>query len=306
MTVEALERARIVVDRQERVVALNRAARDRLGDVEGEALTDVRSTHWIGNHTVAVARPLDTGDVEVLRVATEPASPTGQGVACSRFLAYVSHELRTPVTAILGFAHLLRSGRAGPLNDQQAHHLERVVQGSEHLLRLVSDILDLARIDAGHLELDPEPVDLCALLEQAVADVRPMADAKSLQITCAAQAESAYLDPVRFKQVLYNYLSNAIKFTPQGGRIGVRLTQAAPDLLRIAVEDTGIGVASDQVHRLFTEFGQVARGLHTCAGSGLGLLITKRIVTAMGGTVGVQSEPGQGSTFWAEIPRRKP
>jgi signal transduction histidine kinase len=224
----------------------------------------------------------------------------------SEFLAAMSHELRTPLNAIIGFSELMFYGRVAP--DSAEHHefLGDILTSSRHLLQLINDILDLATVEAGKLELRPEPIDV----ESTIAEVASLLRTLSLQKRIHVQVEAdrsleiVVLDPARFKQVLYNYLSNALKFTPEGGRIVVRTGPEAADSFRLEVEDTGIGIAPDQLGRLFREFEQIDAGAGRPPGTGLGLALTRKIVEAQGGTVGVSSRLGHGSVFHAVLPRR--
>jgi DNA-binding response OmpR family regulator len=173
---------------------------------------------------------------------------------------------------------------------------------------LINDVLDLSKVEAGKLEFRPEPVDLAILVDDVMGTMRPAADARHIQTTVAVEpdARDAVLDAARLKQILYNYISNAIKFTPEGGRIAVRVRAGADDIVRLEVEDTGIGIAAGDQHRLFVEFQQLDHGAaKQHGGTGLGLALTKRLVERQGGRVGVESEPGTGSLFFAELPRRQ-
>jgi PAS domain S-box-containing protein len=225
--------------------------------------------------------------------------------AKSEFLAHMSHELRTPLNAIIGFAELLHRGRAGPLAADQKEYLGDILSSSRHLLQLINDVLDLAKVEAGRLELRPEPVDLNQLVAEVRDVLRGLAAEKrlTLEVSVDHALRDVKTDPQRLKQVLYNYLSNAIKFTPDGGRVSVRVAPQG-EQLRLDVEDTGSGIAEGDLKRLFVEFQQLAAaGARAVPGSGLGLALTKRIVERMGGTVEVKSTVGQGSTFSAVLPR---
>jgi signal transduction histidine kinase len=224
----------------------------------------------------------------------------------SEFLAAMSHELRTPLNAIVGFSELMFYGRVAPDSPEHHEFLGDILTSSRHLLQLISDILDLATVEAGKLELKPEPF----RIESTIAEVASVLRTLSLQKRIRVQVETdrslevVVLDPARFRQVLYNYLSNALKFTPEGGNIVVRTTAEAADSFRLEVEDTGIGIAPDQLGRLFLEFEQLDTGGARPQGTGLGLALTRKIVEAQGGTVGVRSRLGHGSVFHAVLPRQ--
>jgi PAS domain S-box-containing protein len=224
----------------------------------------------------------------------------------SEFLANMSHELRTPLNAIIGFADLLHRAKAGPLTPSQEEYLGDILTSSQHLLRLIDDVLDLAKVESGKMEFRTTTVDLAKLVTEVRDIVRGLAASKRLRIEVAVEPEaaSAVIDPVRVKQILYNYLSNAIKFTPEKGKITVRVLPQGPDFFKLEVEDTGIGVAEAEFGKLFVEFQQLDGGSgKKYQGTGLGLALTKRIVEAHGGRVAVRSVVGHGSTFSAVLPR---
>jgi PAS domain S-box-containing protein len=225
----------------------------------------------------------------------------------SEFLANMSHELRTPLNAIIGFAELLYDGQVPPDAPQHAEFLGDILTSGRHLLQLINDVLDLAKIEAGKLEFRPEPADLGKLVGEVVAITRTMSATKRIHVTTAIEPTigGVVLDPHRFKQILYNYLSNALKFTPDGGRVAVRVVAETPDTFRVEVEDSGVGIAAADLERLFVEFQQLEPGAtKRHQGTGLGLALTRRLVEGQGGTVGVRSVPGQGSVFHAILPRQ--
>ena len=226
--------------------------------------------------------------------------------AKSEFLSRMSHELRTPLNAILGFGQLLHDERIGPLSVEQKEYLGDIVTSGRHLLSLVNDVLDLAKIEAGKVEFHAVPLDPATI----VAEVSDMARSLAAQkrITLASEIDPALteviVDPTRLKQVLMNYVSNAVKFTPDGGHVTIRLSVETADAFRIAVEDTGIGISEEDIGRLFVEFAQLDAGVgQKVAGTGLGLALTRRIVESQGGRVGVDSKVGRGSVFYAVLPR---
>jgi len=218
----------------------------------------------------------------------------------SQFLANMSHELRTPLNAVIGFADLLQSGTVPPGSPKHAKFLGHISTSGRHLLQLINDVLDLSKVESGKFEFFPEPVQLPALLKE-VSDVL-QATTQRKQIEIDVQVEPGLtdlvLDMARLKQVLYNYLSNAIKFTPQGGRVTVRAMAHGASHFRIEVEDTGIGISPTDLSRLFVEFQQLDAGYSKQhQGTGLGLALTRRLVEAQGGSVGVRSTVGVGSVF---------
>ena len=224
----------------------------------------------------------------------------------SEFLANMSHELRTPLNAILGFTELMRRGRAGPLTAAQEEYLTDVFTSSKHLLQLINDVLDLAKVESGKMEFWPEEVSPMAIVSEVRDILRGIAAAKQLRVETEVESSlsEVFIDPSRFKQVLYNYLSNAIKFTPEGGAITIRLVPEGTDWFRLEVEDTGIGIAAESIVRLFVEFQQLDSTMgKRFQGTGLGLALTKRIAEAQGGRVEVTSTVGRGSVFVAVFPR---
>jgi len=225
----------------------------------------------------------------------------------SEFVANMSHELRTPLNSIVGFAELIADARFGPLPDRYQQFANVMHSSAQHLLQLINDILDLAKVESGKIDFQPEPVDLPQLISETTDIITGLALKRKIEVTVETDPALGivHLDPLRLKQVVYNYLSNAIKFTPEGGRVVVRLRPEERECFRIEVEDTGIGIKAEDQHRLFIEFQQLDAGTaKKFAGSGLGLALTKRLVEAQGGTVGVQSVFGAGSIFFATLPRR--
>lgn len=221
------------------------------------------------------------------------------------FLSNMSHELRTPLSSIVGFAEMLRSDGFGPLTDKQRCFVDRIFSSSRHLLDLINDILDVAKADSGRLEIHPEPTDVRRLVEEVVGLLHPLAEAKGMLVDQHVDDElgEVMTDPIKLKQVLCNYLSNALKFTPDGGRVSIRVSRHGSAAFRVDVEDNGIGIRPEDVHLLFMEFQQLDSGMaKKYPGTGLGLALTRRVVEAQGGGVGVESTPGRGSLFFAVLP----
>lgn len=223
----------------------------------------------------------------------------------SAFLANMSHELRTPLNAIMGFTQLLETGNAGPVSAEQRELLGEVLTSSRHLVQLINDILDLAKVESGTFSLRPEPTDVGEVAREVCDAMRPLAEVKGIRLSIrVASLPLVLLDPERLRQVLLNYASNAVKFTPSGGRIEIRVALAGADHLRLEVRDTGIGIATEDIPKLFSEFVQLDAGAtRGHKGTGLGLALTKRLVEAQNGSVGVTSRPGRGSIFYALLPR---
>jgi PAS domain S-box-containing protein len=224
----------------------------------------------------------------------------------SEFLANMSHELRTPLNAIIGFAELMFKGKVGPVSEPHKEYLGDILNSSRHLLQLINDVLDLAKVESGKMEFRAERVDLGRVVAEVRDILRGLASAKQIRVETEIDpaATSAVLDASKLKQVLYNYLSNALKFTPDAGHVSIRVAKEGERQVRIEVEDTGIGIRHQDKHRLFVEFQQLDAGMaKKYPGTGLGLALTKRIAEAQGGSVGVRSELGRGSTFWIVLPR---
>jgi len=226
----------------------------------------------------------------------------------SQFLANMSHELRTPLNAIIGFGELLEDPQSGSLTPEQSEFVRHIVASGKHLVDLMNDILDLARIEAGRVEIRRERVATASLIESVRDVVRAMAVKKGIDLVCNVDGRlpDAHLDPVRVKQILYNLLSNGIKFTPVPGQ--VRLNATADDrALVLSVQDTGIGIRPSDRARLFHEFERIdpERGPKQ-EGTGLGLALTKKLVELHGGSIEVESEPGKGSTFSVRLPLAPP
>jgi PAS domain S-box-containing protein len=230
--------------------------------------------------------------------------------AKSNFLANMSHELRTPLNAIIGFSELLEDRTFGPLNEKQQRYVTNVRTSGRHLLQLVNDILDLAKVEAGRLVLDLESINVTALLHDMQRGLEPLAVAKRQTFTLEIPEELPALiaDRSKVKQILYNLLSNAIKFTKEGGRLGLRASSVPGDdegqpQIQIAVWDSGIGIAPEDVSRIFLEFEQLDSSyVRQQEGTGLGLALTQRLVEAHGGRIWVESTLGGGSTFTLLLP----
>jgi signal transduction histidine kinase len=229
--------------------------------------------------------------------------------AKSEFLATMSHELRTPLNAIIGFSEVLRQGQAGEMEPRQRDYCGEIHAGGVHLLTLINDILDLSKIEAGRMTLDLETVDLAALLRGSLAIVRERAQLHgiALEARIAADVGEARVDARKLKQIVYNLLANAVKFTPDNGRVVLEAKRVAGDGCEIAVRDNGIGIAPRDLQRLFQPFEQLQGSLERkYEGTGLGLSMVKRLAELHGGTVGVQSESGLGSRFAVCLPLRSP
>jgi len=222
--------------------------------------------------------------------------------AKSEFLSRMSHELRTPLNAILGFGQILEKQPLTPLQEESVQY---ILKGGRHLLDLINEVLDIARVEAGHIGLSIEPILLAEILAEACNLVRPVATERSivLSIDPAICADSHIMaDRQRLKQVLINLLSNAIKYNRERGSVSIHCLPAPGDRLRIAVQDMGPGIPAEQQQKLFVPFERLDAAHSGVEGTGLGLVLSKRLVTAMGGELTFESLPGEGSTFFIELP----
>lgn len=273
---------------------------------------------WIWLRTHFRTRPLSNGlhaidgitqDVTSLVEAVEAAEAANEAKAS--FLANMSHEIRTPMNGVLGVMHLLNEE---PLTENGKKLLREAVGCGEMLSELLNDVLDFSKIEAGKLELNPEPVNPGHLVDGVASLIRPQAEAKGLKLTVerdGTRGEWVKVDPVRLRQALFNLVGNAVKFTLKGEvRIIASLVDSADgQKLRLEVKDSGIGISEDAQQKLFQRFSQADDSTtRRFGGTGLGLAITQRLGELMGGSVGVESSLGEGSTFWIEVlaPRTEP
>jgi signal transduction histidine kinase len=241
----------------------------------------------------------------------------------SEFLANMSHELRTPLNAIIGFSDLMLTGGTGDLSAVQRDYLEAVLRNGQHLLGLINSVLDLAKIEAGRMSLSLDTTEVTEAVGAVVADTASLRAAKRQQCEVHVPPDRLTIvaDGIRLRQVLFNLLSNASKFTPEGGRItlrAVRTTARLPapaerlsdeprlvrrDAVWVSVSDTGIGIRPEDMGKLFQEFSQVdSSSSRRAQGTGLGLALCKQFVELHGGTIGAESVPGVGSSFWFLLP----
>jgi signal transduction histidine kinase len=266
------------------------------GDFEGHV--DVQNRDELGALGANVNRMND--ELRRLYVELEAASRHK-----SEFLANMSHELRTPLNAIIGFSQVLREEMVGSVNEKQAEYLDDIISSGNHLLSLINDVLDLSKVEAGHVELEVHPFSLREALERGVLMVRERATEDGVRVAFVADPEVDVVDgdERRIKQVIFNLLSNAVKFTPAGGKVDVSATRINGEV-RVSVADTGPGIAPEDLDRIFEEFQQSETGVGEREGTGLGLALSKRFVELHGGRIWLESELGHGSTFTFALPSR--
>jgi PAS domain S-box-containing protein len=219
-----------------------------------------------------------------------------------QFLSTMSHELRTPLNAVLGFSDLLTEERYGPLNDRQRRYVSHIHTGGKHLLRLINDILDLSKIEAGRLQLAIESVSIDSSFAEITDTLRPLTDKKYQSLVVNTSPDlSVRADTTRFKQILMNLLGNAIKFTPEGGKIELTAQQLG-EVVRVEIRDSGPGIPVEEQQRIFEAFHRLRQSEKGAEGTGLGLAITRRLVELHGGHLGLESQVGLGSCFYFMLP----
>jgi CheY-like chemotaxis protein len=221
----------------------------------------------------------------------------------------MSHELRTPLNAILGFAQLLARDAKEPLSARNVARVKQILHGGEHLLRLIDDVLNLARIEAGRVSMVTESVDVLGLLAEVEQTLTPMAAPQGISLTI--RAPSSALPPVaadrtRLSQILLNLGSNAIKYNRPNGGVRMSVAAQAASLLRLSVEDDGHGIPRDKQHLIFQPFQRAGQETGPIEGTGIGLVVSQRLAQMMGGDMGFESNPGEGSRFWVDIPVSEP
>jgi len=276
--------------------------------VDGQGTVDLEITHVAGRPQADGTRMVYAFGIDVTERKRAQAAlidafseAERANKAKSQFLSSMSHELRTPLNAVLGFGQLLAQQQN--LNPGQQRQVGEILRGGHHLLALIGDLLDLGRIEAGELEVLPSSVAATALVDECIALMQTQAAefAVDLQPAVGDGSLHAWADPKRLRQVLLNLLSNAVKYNHRGGRVGVTV-EPVEGQIEFRVSDNGPGLSAEQQARLFKPFERLDAARHGTDGTGIGLALSRHLVEAMGGRIGVVSQPGQGSTFWFRLP----
>lgn len=290
------------VERHAVVAALTRHGRQLWCDI---VISPVRGDSGEVTHYVVALS--DVSDQVILEAALTRAKEAAEeaSLAKTRFLSHVSHELRTPLNTIVGFAQLLESDPDAPLNDVQQDGIQRILGAGWLLRELIDDVLDLSRVETGRLELRPVEVDVIGLIRECLEHIAPQAEAAGLELvdlSTQCERQTLHVDAKRFRQVLLNLLTNAVKYNRPGGRVTVSCHRLETGRLRIAVSDTGIGIPQAKRNELFEYFSRLGAEHTSVPGIGVGLALCRHLVDLMGGSISVESVEGEGSSFAIELP----
>ena len=286
-------------------------------DIEHRVVWDDNSTHWLhekGNvvldtrgqplHMLGAVQDITARRNYQQQLESAQLEAENANRAKSEFLSSMSHELRTPLNAILGFSQLLKDDPNNPLSNDQDESIDEITKAGDHLLELINEVLDLSRIEAGHLNLALEAVKLADTIKDCDNLMRPLAQKLNISLDInmtGIESTILWADKTRLKQVILNFLSNAIKYNKPKGKVTID-TQINNDHAKICVSDTGKGMSTNIMSHLFQAFNRLGAENTDIEGTGIGLIITKRLIDGMGGEIGAESEPNKGSTFWFTLP----
>ena len=288
---------------EQRTQALEASNRDKEREVDERRIAQqevMRLNEELERRVRERTAQLERSNADLV-VATAVAHEANR--AKSEFLSNMSHELRTPLNAIIGFGQLLAATEAAAITPQRSKEfIEHIVEAGRHLLNLINDILNLAQIEAGKLTVSLVAVDLAGVLAECRSMTEAMAEARNIRLLFApGSGIEVRADRTRLKQVLLNLLSNAVKYNRDLGSVVVDCNRPSPDIVRVSVQDTGIGLRPEQMQALFQPFNRLGQETGVQEGTGIGLVLTKRLVELMGGTLGVNSAPGTGTVFWIDL-----
>ena len=247
----------------------------------------------------------DITEVKEAEMKLERAKEEAEAASRAKtdFLSRMSHELRTPLNSILGFAQIMQS-EEGKLDDKQGLCVEEIVSAGWHLTDLVNEVLDISKVESGNLSLNLEPVDICPIMEECISLIAPLADEKNIEVRCnlkVCNKETVLGDNTRLKEVFLNLLSNAVKYNVDSGMVTISCDKLDGERLLISVADSGKGISEEDRKLLFIPFSRIKGDDSAIQGTGIGLAISKHLVELMGGSIGVESSPGKGSTFWVKL-----
>ena len=306
MTMEIMYRRNERVGQTDRLMS---AFKDKLVFYAIAVLAVVASLAYLMHAHIRSERSLQTAYnnvtelAERLRLAKDAAIEAGH--AKNRFLANVSHELRTPLNAVIGFADMMLQGYVGSLSNKQKEYVQDILSSAKRLLALIADILDLSKVEAGKFELREDVADLTKLVRQAAHDMRAGALQAGIKLSIGVTSEAIIMkaDPLRLRQVVDNVLSNAVKFTEAGGIVTITLARLESGDIRLKISDTGIGIAEEDIPRVFMAFQQAESHLaRKHIGTGLGLPMVKSLIELHGGHVSLDSRVGHGTTVTIDLP----
>ncbi len=274
----------------------------------------VRNKEGVAQHVLGVIRDITELKKAKKNIIAAREEAENANRAKSLFLSSMSHELRTPMNAIMGFSQLLMITKTQPLTEGQEKNVNEIIIAGKHLMLLIDEVLDLSKVESGHIDLSTRKVTLSKVIIESFQLILPLAQKRGIEIVfikdgaemslgeLAKQNESAWLDETRFKQVILNLMSNAVKYNNESGKIIFACNNVENDFFRISITDTGEGLSDEQQQQLFKAFNRLGLEQTDIEGTGIGLVITKKIIELMGGRIGIDSEVGKGSTFWVEFP----